>query len=495
MKSNKLDLVIKRALHKSGCLWALLAACMVTSCAGDSVSDDPEFVEGIPVEVAFTLSSRYNGSTTRTDGIPTDPTDDNEKINDWFLVFADKENVIRKVLNRTDVETGLTGSNNAAVEEETFRCILPTGTYSVYAFANMSKDVLKDATAKDGGAGITFTIGEKIPADIDKAAWQNSGNAKDLNLWDITSGAIPMTGFLKNIKVRNSIEEKFSIEVVRMTAKIELRFINPGEGNITVNKIDFTPVTESAVSLFPRSNGALSYSHLGNYSFTPLENAEYKTLEFTPTPAIAVPAGNNASDKVGNAIFYAKESISKIGDADGPFTVSLNLTYADNSIQTLRFKPTKNITGYINRNDWVVIPVKLSQYVVETQGLFYPPIGGYPAMIQTTDDEGSDVYTLGTQGEFSIFPELIDQLSRNKMPVERYTMAMNIDSESNNLFVTPLKINKLPGSERVWEITGEAGTNTGSAEITLTVSLYDSGDHTGDPKSTYTHKIKIERAN
>ena len=32
---------------------------MVTSCAGDSVSDDPEFVEGIPVEVAFTLSSRY----------------------------------------------------------------------------------------------------------------------------------------------------------------------------------------------------------------------------------------------------------------------------------------------------------------------------------------------------------------------------------------------------------------------------------------------------
>ena len=115
-----------------------LAMLLTAGCVSDrEPRGNDEFEEGVPTEVSFSISSRFNGGNTRADGTAADPENDNEKINDWFMVFADRSNKVQKVITRSGA--GISAVNNP-VEEETFRFILPAGRYNVYAFANMTAE-------------------------------------------------------------------------------------------------------------------------------------------------------------------------------------------------------------------------------------------------------------------------------------------------------------------------------------------------------------------
>lgn len=477
---------------------------LLAACASETSGDSPELEEGNLTEVTFTLSSHYSSDniSRADDGIPKDPEYDNEKIKDWFLVFVDKDGKVRKILNRHDAETGIT--NSGAVEVETFKCILPSGSYSIYAFANISRAELSAA------AGVSFATDMPMPESLLTSIWNglndtdgkhdasdeavthfgvlNVANATgvsndNLNLWDIgysedggnPGKPIPMTGYVNGIRVNNTIEESFSIEVVRMVAKIQFLFSNNSGSDITVNNVSLSPVTVTPVSLFQ------NYNVLGNSAFTALNNAEYARLTYTPSGGVSVPNGTSSTNPK-SCSFYIKESLSAYAN-EGAFTVWLNVSHKDGGQNIEQYTLTQKIKDYINRNDWIAIPISLSRYDLSVEALFYPPIGGYPAVLSTTDTDGSQVFTFGTEGEFSIVPKIIDKLAGTHLAPTHYSIELGTVSDESGIFAKTPTVTQTSTSLPD-EITGLLSTEKGKATVEVRVKI---------GTQTYTRKIYIIR--
>ena len=454
-------------------IFSLLAsfALILTSCdsdAPDNISD------GAPVEVSFTLSSLTRGST-RADGTPANPVADNEKIKDWRLIFVDGDSKVVKILNRDDYETGI-DNPNLPVERERFKVILPSGSYRVIAFANISEAELKT------NAGLEFAEGDEVNIpSILNGSWRNN-----LNLWNIQSDAIPMTGY-RSIEVTNHVQESFAIEVVRMTAKVEFLFTNPLADDITVTSVGIDPVTTSRVSLFPRSRSGVGYSHLGNSAYSPLANATYAAV--TNPVDVRVAAG----DENVSTTFYCAESI--VSRPNGNlFTIALKVRHGNGAEELIQYNLTHDIKNYINRNDWIVIPVTFTNWLVETEALFYPPIGGYPEVKAATDATGCRVYTFGTEGEFEIAVSVIDKRNGVALAPANYRVR-NLTETGDNIFSKTPSLT--PGTDGVpAEIIGILSTAQGKAEVSVTVDIYENGYQAGAvPTCSYLRTLYIVRDN
>lgn len=452
-------------IYSLGLISTLATTLFFGGCSSDKEpGGGSEFEEGIPTEIGISISSHFNAmGTSRADGTPADPEDDNEKINDWFIVFADtKTNTVQKVITRSGA--GIATKNNP-VEAETFRFVIPSGHYNVYAFANISETELNTVE------GLSFTVGSGMSSDIEAKEW-----GSELNNWDI-SKSIPMTGFLKNIEVKNTIEENFSIEVVRMVAKVEFRFSNPTDTDITITGVSFDPVTSSAVSLFPRNSKGIDYGHLGNGAYSPLAGASYAPLSITTQNWVVETGEENKPYS-----FYMKETISKM-ENDKAFTVGIKVRHGDGTAEQQQYNITKDIKDYINRNDWIVIPIMLSQYDVSAEAIFYPPIGGYPAVLSTTDPDGSQVFTFGTEGKFAIVPHVIDKMTGSHLAPIKYTISLGTIKDEDGIFSSAPIVTPTSTSLQD-EITGTLSTAKGKATVELSVII---------GTQTYTRTIYIIR--
>lgn len=469
-------------------LVAMLFSSLLLGCAANGKEEEPGFssiVEGEPIEVTISLSSRSMiSSGTRADGKPANPDHENEMIKDWFLVFVNRHGVVSKILERKNANPSAT----PPFEEETFKCIIPSGTYSVYAFANMTQVELKAAS------GVEFEEGETL-TDEQLKAIQGSEWTEELNLWDIEKKAIPMTGYLSAVKIQNKVEESFSIEVVRMLAKVDFWITNTTTNQIEVVSVGLDPVTKSNVSLFPTGKTGISYSHLGLEAYTPLDNAEYFRLMYNAGLKIpAKPIGESDSKKnVERCRFYFKESLSHRNNG-GLFTVWLDVKHNDGERSTQQFNVTNDIRDYINRNDWLVIPIELSKYAVRVDAFFYPPIGGYPAYLSSTDPDGSQVFTFGTQGEFCIVPQVIDKETGEHLSPSLYKFEIfSIEDTDEKIFSKQPYISQTAPSLPD-EILGTLNTNEGHASVKIKVMVKDSPVDT-EWSQTYLRTIHIVRDN
>ena len=454
----------------------LIVLALPVGCASDN--DLPDDHPSGKTTVSFSIRALPTNLATRADGTPQAPVNDQEKINDWWMVFVDKNGTVVKKIYRSGANQGnysgfeaAEHSGTGAIEEETFSCDLPAGTYSVYAFANLNPSDLVKA--------------DNSVFDIeDNADWESAllKQGLKLNLWGKDKN-VPMSGFLENITVSNRIEELFSIEVVRMVAKIEFQFINPTSTDITVESVSLDPITKTQVSLFP------DYSVLATGAYTERIGADYEKIEYSFTESEKGVSANTSSPK--SIYFYCNESLSKRAN-EGRFTVGLKTKRGGQEAYD-QYNVTSDIKGYINRNDWIVIPITLSDYAVKVNALFYPPIGGYPAIQSKTDIDGAYYFTFGTQGEFSINPYVVD-LSKGPnayLPANRYTIEIGeigyVEGSENMFTETPTL------STVTREIIGTLGEAEGTACIPLTIKVKDGG--TSDKETVYSRVIYIIRKN
>ena len=109
------------------CVAVLLAVLAMSACseADDQVPDGMARVE-------IHLSAPYQRATRAT-GDWLDPVSSKELIHDYWVVFV-KSGVVEELVS------GSCGDNGK--EEDSFRFLLPPGTYTVYAFANLDFSAL-----------------------------------------------------------------------------------------------------------------------------------------------------------------------------------------------------------------------------------------------------------------------------------------------------------------------------------------------------------------
>jgi len=430
-------------------LFLALCGMLAVSCSGADV-DEPTVDGPVSSRASFSIQSRAVGDTSA-----------NELIQSWWIAFVGQDGKVSKIVSRD-------ASKTDAVERDEFSVELPAGTYTAYAFANITRAELENATG-----GVTFTVGQPVAAELMKKEWSLMPNQ-----WDKTK-PIPMSGFKEVTFSSGQSASDIKIEVVRMVGKVEFTFSNRSTKDITINSLTFGHLAKGPVYLFP------TYESLGKAPILLPNGLTTEDVEFTPgaTPeARVIKAG--ATDALTD-FFYVRESDAANPASSGHFSIKLNITRGGQTEEQL-YALTDQLT-YINRNDYIHIPIAFTDYLFNVDVLFYPPIGGYPAVITEVKDEEFYI-TFGTQGKFSLRPLIreavdgSDYLTPNRFTTVTATV---VSDQSNILTSTNLTYDTVTG-----ESLGELTTATGRAEIKLHVEFND-----GVVMRQYDKTIYIIRAN
>jgi len=462
-------------------------ALLLGSCSSDSGSDEPG-VTGKPVEVTFNISAPAdNISGTRGENIPPANTDGpaaNEKIHNWMIVLVNSNGdskTVRHIFKSSTI-------GDAGVERDWVKAEIPSGTYDVYAFANISDEELKNQ------AGLTFTVGSE-PSVGDKPAWTFPTAADEKGVVSgytvggtAEKGRIPMTGKMR-IKVTEAANQTFAVEVVRTVAKLSFSFATASGTDISVKSVSILPAMSGAVDLFP------NYGYLDSYvrdGFDPTGTlmgvSEANPSGFTPATYEFANALVVSSAQTQTASFYVRETRAA-DHPTGRFVLGVGYTRGSNTdVEEAQYALTDDDITTIYRNDHIYIPIIFTDYYLELETRFYPPIGGYPAVITSVKD--NEYYVkFGTQGVFEIKP-IVRKGSSNGTVVapSDYTVTIGGITAPGGFFTVPPAPNATTG-----EILGElSGTVTsGTAVVPLSLTLKNDGS--GLVSRTFNRTIYIIR--
>lgn len=372
---------------------ALISACSTDSAdpiQGDSGGDNP----GDKVTVHMTLSTAPSSGTRATlswnDGV------DAENMKSWVVAFV-KNNKVVSFVENTDVS-----ANNRIKDEVTIKD-LPKGeaTYQVYSFANL--------TATELG------ISKGVEVHFDNMQWKMNGNGFNVNATDCKG--IPMSNKQEvtvNASGKPSITELW---VVRMLAKITLKFKNPSSTPLVIKDITLNDVTSNSstdvnkdgnIMLLPKHSDASGTSGTtGSSSLTGANEDEVKCIpnlvgqaakeNYTYKLTKTIPAKVDKYETENEISFYVNESAA--GNTSKYFIINLNT-----SAGVKRYALFKDWTT-IARNDHHILPISLDDYKLKFDVQSFTAIGLYPSI----RDNGTTLsYTCYyPEEEFHIQPKVV----------------------------------------------------------------------------------------
>ena len=392
---------------------------------GSCTTDDRE-VEQTQVAVSFTIASR---------AVQDDSASPEELINSWWIAVVDNEGTVCRIMERS-------ASKTDAVESDEFYLNLAAGDYTAYALANIDRTDFP----------YSIVVNQPMP-DLSNVVW-----SKEIG----TIGAlVPMTG-KKTVRVTQNTGVE--IEVVRLWAKMRFRFTSNASQPVTVSKISMLPALTEAVNLLP------DYQSLNQSPALP-EGTVCKLLEH-PTDLTVNNDGNSVDET-----FYLFESTAE-SHPTGHYPLSFELTVGGTkrTVSALAYQ-----LDYINRNDFITIPVLITDWELRLDVRFYPPIGGYPAVI--VDNKGDEFYAgFRTSGFFEITPQVSDSYTGEAVAADNVSVRLSVESGGEFFPQAP--------AWRNGEIVGELAENTtGTAVINLEVTVTN-----GSLEQTFTRKLYIIRS-
>ncbi|MCM1477917.1 MAG: hypothetical protein NC045_08405, partial [Bacteroides sp.] len=336
-------------------LSAIIISLLLTACSGNG-GDEPTPVVG-KVNASVTLQSQ---SATESDP------PQNELINSWWVAFVNDKNKVVKIVSRPFDKTG-------AVPHENFNVEIDAGLYTIYAFANMSSS---DPNATRFG----FAEGADKPAGIDTQTW---ATVPQNGQW------VPMTGKVQ-VDLRQQASTQFKIEVVRLVAKMQFVVTNKTGAGVTLQSIALQPALTDKVNLFP------DYSSLGG---APDMNPGATIGKWSKDYNKHIAHTDSIIDT-----FYMLESTAMNHESEH-YVVEMNLLHDSGRRETL----TAQTSGlqWINRNDFIILPLTAVDFSLAFNILFYPPIGGYPAIL--IEEKADEYYAkFGSSGKFVLNPKVTD---------------------------------------------------------------------------------------
>lgn len=356
---------------------AFISACSTDSAdpiQGGSGGDN----QGDKVTVHMTLSTASSSGTRATlsweNGI------DAENMKSWVVAFV-KDNKVVSFAENTDVS-----ANNRIKDEVTIKD-LPKGeaTYQVYSFANL--------TATELG------ILQGATVNFDDKKWKMDGNG-----FDVTTKGIPMSN-KQEVKIDASGKpDKTELWVVRMLAKVTLRFKNPSATDLVINDITISDITKNSsengdaenIMLLPKHSDASSGADKDEVTCIPnlVGQAATENYTYKLSPAVTIPAGTTDYNEIS---FYVNESAA--GNTSKYFIINLNT-----SAGIKRYALFQDWTT-IARNDHHILPISLDDYKLKFDVQSFSAIGLYPSI----RDNGTTLsYTCYyPEEEFHIQPKVV----------------------------------------------------------------------------------------
>lgn len=373
---------------------AFMTACSIDSAdpiQGDSGGDNP----GDKITVHMTLSTAPSSGTRASlswnDGV------DAENMKSWVVAFVKNGKVVSFAEN-TNVSDG-----HRIKDEVTIKDLPKDDTYQVYSFANLTSDdlgIYKDAKV-----------------DFDTKKWKMNGNGFDVNATDCKG--IPMSNKQEvtiNAAGKPSIKDLW---VVRMLAKVTLRFKNPSSTPLEIKDITLSDVTsnpsaavnkEGNIMLLPKHSEASGTSGAtGSSSLTGadkdevtcipnlVEQAATENYKYTLSSPKTIPADTREYNTENEVSFYVNES--EAGNTSKYFIINLNT-----SAGVKRYALFRDWTT-IARNDHHILPISLDDYKLKFDVQSFTAIGLYPSI---TDNGTTLSYTCYyPEEEFHIQPIVV----------------------------------------------------------------------------------------
>ena len=366
-----------RTIHTALILMVLafISACSTDSAdpiQGDSGGDNP----GDKVTVHMTLSTASSSGTRATlswnDGI------DAENMKSWVVAFV-KDNKVVSFAENNNVSDG-----NRIKDEVTIKDLpKEEATYQVYSFANLTATELgisKDAT-------VTF----------DDKKWKMDGNG-----FDVTTKGIPMSN-KQEVTIdaygKPSISELW---VVRMLAKVTLKFKNPSKTDLVINDITISDITKNSskngdkenIKLLPNHTDADKDQVVCTPNLVGQAATENYTYKLSSPKTIKAGTDYNTENEIS---FYVNESAA--GNTSKYFIINLNT-----STGVKRYALFQDWTT-IARNDHHILPISLDDYKLKFDVQSFSAIGLYPSI----RDNGTTLsYTCYyPEEEFHIQPKVV----------------------------------------------------------------------------------------
>ena len=372
---------------------AFLSACSTDSAdpiLGGSGGDN----QGDKVTVHMTLSTAPSSGTRATlwnEGV------DAENMKSWVVAFV-KDNKVVSYAENTDVS-----ADKRIQDDVIIKNLVKGETYQVYSFANL--------TAAELGIANDETV------DFDSKNWKMNGNGFNVNAADCKG--IPMSN-KQEVKVDASGKtDKTDLWVVRMLAKITLKFKNPSSTPLVINDITLSDITSNPsatantdgnIMLLPKHTGVsgtsgatgssgLTGADKDEVACTPNLVGQAATQNYTytlPSPK-TIKAGVTDYKSENEVSFYVNESAA--GNTSKYFIINLNT-----STGVKRYALFQDWTT-IARNDHHILPISLDDYKLKFDVQSFSAIGLYPSI---TDNGTTLSYTCYyPEEEFHIQPKVV----------------------------------------------------------------------------------------
>lgn len=357
---------------------AFLSACS-TDCADPILGGSGGDNSGDKVTVHMTLSTASSSGTRATlswnDGV------DEENMKSWVVAFVKDGKVVSFAENK-DVS-----ADKRIQDDVIIKNLVKDETYQVYSFANL--------TATELG------IAKDAPVNFDSKNWKMNGNGFDVNAADCKG--IPMSN-KQEVKIDASGKpDKTELWVVRMLAKVTLRFKNPSATPLVINDITISDITKNSSENGDKENIKLLPNHTDAdkdqvvCSPNLVEQAATDSYTYTLPSPKTIKAGVTDYKTENEVSFYVNES--KAGNTSKYFIINLKT-----SAGVKRYALFQDWTT-IARNDYHILQIKLDDYKLKFDVQSFSAIGLYPSI---TDNGTTLSYTCYyPEEEFHIQPKVV----------------------------------------------------------------------------------------
>ena len=381
-------------MNKIKTIMALLVLTMLatfTACSPDdsSMSDNPGGGSKNGFTIHLKLSTSASGSIgqaaphSRALTPEWESGSDAENMKSWFVVLTQSGKVVQTI-EKTQVD-----AQHAVEDEVTLENVAP-GTYQVYSFANIDKTQLG-----------TLTSGSTV--DFESMKYKMNGNG-----FDATISGIPMSNEQTLTVEEDGTTDKDKLWVVRMLAKVTLRFKNPSSTPLVINDITISDITSNPsatvntdgnIMLLPKHSDTSSGADKDEVTCIPnlVGQAATENYMYSLSTSKTIPAGTKDYNSENEISFYVNESAA--GNTSKYFIINL---YTSTGVK--RYTLFQDWTT-IARNDHHILPITLDDYKLKFDIQSFTAIGLYPSI---TDNRTTLSYTCYyPEEEFHIQPKIV----------------------------------------------------------------------------------------